>query len=981
MAVDRDREGTGTGRGFALVGRRRELDLLLSALTVPPAVVLVEGEAGVGKSRLVQEAATVLAGRGVRVVTGRCHPLREPLPFGPVLDALRESADRLPPPERLNPQAGALAPLLPALAAHLPPPPPPPQDPRAARFQLMGAVRSVLDTASPLVLVVEDLHWADEATRELLLLLARDLPRRLGLVLTFRREDLPADTPVLGAPYRRPGRTSGAEIHLTPLTEDDVHHLAAAVLGPRVSTALGRTLFARSAGLPLVVEEDLLTLADRAHHPRPGPGRAKGDGARRPGSAPRDDVSDPDDVSALEEAAVPRGLREAVTTRMAALSQPATAMVEATAVLAVPADQNLLTEVTGLAPQQAGAALAEALRAAVLHESGPGRYSLRHALAQQAVYHHILGPRRQELHRRAVRVLWTTPAPPLVQIAHHTRALGDIPAWLRQAETAADQAIALGDEGTATTLLHEILGQPHLEPDLRTRCALTLSRIAVNGVDHTTSTTALRRIVSDPRLPSAACGEIRLTLGLLMLNQARDAAGERELERAVEELATRPEAAARAMTALALDDRKSPQEARAWLERAENAVRAGPDRGARAAVHAARLCLMACAGERDVWDLVDRLPRDDPDPEVLRQSARALYNVADAALGTGHDTRAEALLHESLDLARRQGTQVVLECLGAIDLLRLDWLAGRWKHLEADHAALTARYPDMVSAACDAHLTSGCLAAARGQWTRALDRLGRAERIAQAATEVDWKLRVAAGIAQVHLAREQAQDAWNATTPALRALRAAACWPVAGALVPVAVQAALTGGHHQDAADLVTEAEHALDGVDAPAAHAQTHLARGLLLLHEGDTSGAAHHLGHAHTALRTIGRPYHAARALEQYARALAPTDPRAGAGHLAEAAATHTALGATADAARCQQALRHLGLHRPTPRGRRGYGERLSPRESQVARLLATGATNNDIAQALAISPRTVEQHVANTLRKLRTTRDGILTTTDHP
>ena len=112
MAVDRD-PGGGTGRGFAWVGRSRELDLLLAALEIPPAVVLLEGEPGVGKSRLIQEAAASLTGRGIRVVTGLCHPLREPLPFGPVLDALRGTADWLPEPEHLNPQAGALAPARP----------------------------------------------------------------------------------------------------------------------------------------------------------------------------------------------------------------------------------------------------------------------------------------------------------------------------------------------------------------------------------------------------------------------------------------------------------------------------------------------------------------------------------------------------------------------------------------------------------------------------------------------------------------------------------------------------------------------------------------------------------------------------------------------------------------------------------------------------------------------------------------------------
>ncbi|MBP0455706.1 AAA family ATPase [Kitasatospora sp. RG8] len=956
--MDRDPDYGGTGRGFAWVGRGRELDLLVAALEIPPAVVLVEGEPGVGKSRLVQEAGKTLTGRGVRVVTGLCHPLREPLPFGPVLDALSGTADWLPAPDQLNPQAGALAPLVPSLAHRLPTAPAPPDDARAGRFQLMGAVRSLLDAVGPLVLVIEDLHWADEATRELLLLLARDLPKRLGLVLTYRREDLPAGVPLLGAPYRRPPGTGGAEIHLNPLTADDVHDLATAVLGPRATIALSRTLFERSAGLPLVVEEDLLTLTDRAQDAQP---------------SPRHDAV-VDDISVLADAAVPRSLREAVTARMAGLSEPAVAVVEAAAVLAVPASRNLLTEVADLDHRTADRALTEALQASVLRESGPALYAFRHALAQQAVYHEILGPHRHHLHQRAVRVLWTTPAPPLVQIAHHTRALGDTAAWLRQAEAAADQAIALGDEGTATTLLHEILAQPRLEGDLRTRTALALARTARNGIDYTTTTTTLRGILSDPQLPTPARGEIRLTLGLLMFNLARDAAGPHELEQAVEELATRPELAARAMVALAMAHQRSPHEARTWMDRAEELVRDSPDRAAQAAVRATRLSLMASTGDRDVWDLVDQLPRHDPDPEVLRQTSRALFNVGDTALGIGYDTRAAALLRESLDLARRLGTLVVVECLGSIDLLQLDWLAGRWGRLEADHAALIAQYPDMAGAAFHAHLTSGCLAAAHGQWARALDQLGQAARIAEAATEAEWKLRASAGIVQVHLARDRVQDAWAAAAPALDVLRAAACWLVESTLVPVALQAALADGHDQAARDLVTEAEHALHRVDAPAAHAETHIARGLLLQHDGDRGSAADRFDRARLTFQAIGRPHHTARALELNARALAPAEPHTAARRLTEAAATNTALGAVADAARCQQALRELGLDQPTPRGRRSYGDRLSPRETQVARLLATGATNKDIAQALALSPRTIEQHVANTLRKLHTTRDNV-------
>ncbi|MER6384243.1 hypothetical protein [Streptomyces sp. NPDC001250] len=109
--------------------------------------------------------------------------------------------------------------MLPALADHLPPQP---SDPRAGHFQILGAVRRIFAALGPAVLVVEDLHRADRTTRELLLLLARNLPESLGLVLTYRREDLPSATAVLGAPYHRPPGVNGVEFSLQALTEQDV---------------------------------------------------------------------------------------------------------------------------------------------------------------------------------------------------------------------------------------------------------------------------------------------------------------------------------------------------------------------------------------------------------------------------------------------------------------------------------------------------------------------------------------------------------------------------------------------------------------------------------------------------------------------------------------------------------------------------------------------------------------------------------------
>ncbi len=243
-----------------------------------------------------------------------------------------------------------------------------------------------------------------------------------------------------------------------------------------------------------------------------------------------------------------------------------------------------------------------------------------------------------------------------MQIAHHTLATGDREGWLVRVEQAADQAVALGDTGTAATLLHQILNQSDVSAGRRSQAALALARIADYGTDYAASARLLRDVLADPLLPEATRGEVRLGLGLIMVNVASDPAGLRELERAVGELATVPDKAARAMIALANGDHDS-DAARAWgwLERAEEAVRHSTD-AIKAAVQATRLTLMAREGDPAVWALTDQLPRRSPDSAVLAHTCRALHNVSMAAIELGHDRRARALLLENLDLAQRMAT-------------------------------------------------------------------------------------------------------------------------------------------------------------------------------------------------------------------------------------------------------------------------------------------------------------------------------------
>ncbi|MFF2040550.1 AAA family ATPase [Kitasatospora sp. NPDC058170] len=940
------------------MGRDLVLARARDALSHPPAVLVVEGEAGIGKSRLVAEAVAAQAGPGRAVLSGLCHPLREPLPFGPVVDALRDAAALLPPPEQLPPSAGALRWVLPDLAPSLPPAPSGGEGLLSGRHLLVQGLRALLGALDDAILVIEDLHWADDATRDLLLQLARDMPPQLALAVTYRAEDMPPDAPAFGAAYRRPPGVAGALIRLGPLTESDVHELARAALGPRATSDLARVLFDRSQGLPLTAEEDLLAIAERP--------RAEA----RPGGRPGGADQSADLAADLARRDVPQGLRDAVTERLARLSADGAAVVAAAAVLAVPADEDLLTAVAGLDATAGAHGLTEALHAAVLHESAPDRYAFRHVLAQQVAYRRAPGPQRRVLHRRAVEALDTRVPRPLVQIAHHTLAMGDRRAWQDLAQAAADQAVALGDPGSARTMLRSLLDEPGLDPQRRGRAALALARIAADDVDPTASIQILSGMIADPRLPVADRGEIRLALGFLTAVHSGNRAGFDRIREALDELEERPTRAARAMVAIAMDERDGAgRHAAAWLSRADSLLATSPDEDVAAAVRATTLTFLARDGDPAVWDRLDELPRSSERPEVMRQTTRALYNTGEVAIELGFDRRASHLLAESRRLARQTAIPY-LECYSRLALIRLDMLAGRWQQLEQRFDSLGAEFDDLAMAGAERSLLLGRLAAARGRLALAREEFEIAGRYGQRESQVTAALRAAAGLAGLQLLEGDAVAAAATVDPALTTARQAGAWARTAELLPVAVEALIATGGHAAAGAVTADAAAALTDRDAPAVAAALDLARGLLLTAAGEP-GADQAFTRARDQWHDIGRPYEAARADERIAAALAPHDRARAAERIAAAERVYLAVAATSDIARCQKLRRDLDLGNTGSPGRRGYGKRLSPRERQVAELLAQGAGNQDIAQALFLSPRTVEHHVASVLHKLGTSR----------
>ncbi|MER5352284.1 AAA family ATPase [Kitasatospora sp. NPDC002551] len=961
------------GPGF--VGRVRELARLADGLARPPAVLLVEGEAGAGKSRLVTEAlralrglpgseaggpdttATDAAGPGATapgraVLVGRCHPLREPEPLGPVVDALRDATALLPPPGTLPPSTGALRRVLPDLADRLPPAPPDGGELLSARRLLAQGIRALLTALDDPVLVVEDVQWADDATLDLLLRLARDLPPRLVLVVTYRPEDLPPGAPAPAAAYRGAPSGPGAGLgllRLGPLEEAEVTELARTALGAAVTPDLARVLYERSLGLPLTVEEDLKALAER-----PAPRRAA-------------------DLAAwLARAEVPRGLADALAGRLARLGAHAAAVVDAAAVLGVPADEDLLSTVAGLAPEAGGGGLAEALRAGVLRETSPDRYAFRHPAARRVAHRRIPGPGRRLLHRRAVAALEAHDPRPLTRIAEHTLAMGDRRAWQDLAQAAADQAVALGDPGDARRMLRSLLDEPDLDPHRRGRAALALARLAADDVDPAASVQVLSGMVADPRLPVADRGEIRLALGFLTAVHSGNRAGFDRIREALEELEERPVRAARAMVAISMDERDGAgRHAAEWLARADRLLAANPDEDVAAAVRATSLTFQARDGDPAVWDRLDELPRASERPEVMRQTTRALYNTGEIAIELGYDTRAAHLLTESRRLARLTAIPY-LECYSRLALIRLDMLAGRWEGVEQRFAALGAEFDDLAMAGAERSLLFGRLAAGRGRLALAREEFEIAARFGQRESQVTVALRAAAGLGGLQLLEGDTAGAVATAGPALATARQAGAWARTAELLPVAVEALLATGGRAEAEAVTTEAAEALTDRGAPAVSAALDQARGLLLAADAGPEAAEAFI-RARDRWQDIGRPYEAARADERIAAALAPVDRARAAERMAAAERVYLALGATTDTARCRKLRRDLDLGGIGSPGRRGYGKQLSPRERQVAELLAQGAANQDIAQALFLSPRTVEHHVANVLHKLATSRAG--------
>jgi len=360
------------------VGRERELATLRQALAGPPAVLLVEGEAGIGKSRLVREllARPGSGQRPAAALVGVCPPVRQPFTLGPVVDALRHATGRIS-GLALPPLCGALRPLFPEWADHLPVAPEPLADASAARHRLFRAIAEVLEQLGVRLVIVEDVHWADEATLELLLFLATREDRMPSLLVTYRPEEVPADS-LLRRFTSRP--SVAARVSLSPLDAADTARLVSSMLDDEpVSAEFAGFLCRHTDGLPLAIEESVRLLHDRA------------DLIREDGGWVRRD---------LAEMVIPPSVRDAVLERAGRLGHPGQAVLRAAAVLTDPVAEPVLLAVAGQLDGRAGDGLAEALGSGLIAQDARGMVAYRHVLACRAVYESIPVRELRRTHRR-----------------------------------------------------------------------------------------------------------------------------------------------------------------------------------------------------------------------------------------------------------------------------------------------------------------------------------------------------------------------------------------------------------------------------------------------------------------------------------------------------------------------------------------------------------------------------------------------------
>lgn len=943
-------------RGPDLVGRRRELNTLTEVLVGPPVIVLIEGEAGIGKTRLVHEFLAaeveelVHADRAVRALVANCPAFHEPQTLGPIVDAVRQAAGRRVDGLRLTGLAGALRPLFPEWAEDLPRSPEPLADPTASRHRIFRALAEVLSCLQVTLLVLEDAHWADEPTLEFLLFLATLRPGEVSLVVTYRPEDVPA-TSLVWQLSRLAGASANARMTLDPLDVDATARMVSSMIGDEpVSAEFAAFLHRHTDGVPFVIEESVRLLAERA------------DLKVRRGRWSRHKIRD---------ITVPPTVREAVLERAARLMPEARAVLRAAAVLADPADMQTLLAVSALSTAEFNDGLMEALGCRLVGENRDGFVQFRHVIAARAIYEEIPLPERRELHRRAGRVLEGKRPQPFARLNRHFREAGETAAWCQYGEEAAGLASATGDEATAAAVLHDLIVRAGLSPGDMARLTSKIPMPTLSGTGQlATLASALRSALDTGIALTDERASVRCQLGRVLTALGDWDAAHVELQQALPDLTYDPVALTRTLILLGwpLGTSLPAARHRRWLRRAV-AVPEGAGAVDRLLMSANRTIALLLLGDSEGWIEAARLPTDAPTAQERLEVARGHVNLGEAAIAWGRYADAA----QSVELGRRMADShhyPWLKYSAAVDALKLDWLLGAWPGLAERARSLSEDLDVPQVLQLRAALVTELLKAASGPRAGTVEDLRRLIEETRRLTIAEYRIEPAALLGRIHLARAEIGDAVRVTDEPSELVVRRGIWIWATELAPTRVSALLAADRSDDAADFLRAFIEGWRNSNAPAPNAALVLSRALFTEAQGKHSRAAALFARAALAWDRLPRPHDASLARERQAGSLiASGQVGEGTALLSQVRQELIDLGAVNDAERVVSTLREYGVlaKRPQRGGWAPYGDQLSPRELDVARLVVAGHTNREIATALSRSPKTVATQLNSAMRKL--------------
>jgi DNA-binding CsgD family transcriptional regulator len=969
-----------------LIGRSSELERLEAALQFVRAgqsrTVLIAGEAGVGKTRLVADFAELVRDGGAEVLQGGCIVLGDgALPYAPVVEALRGLVRRSDPSDlgavlghgraelaRLVPDLGPVT-AVPASGLSI-------DSAQGRLFELLLGVLERLAARRPVLFIVEDLHWSDQSTRDLLGFLVRNLgDAAVMLLFTYRSDELHRRHPLLPfvAELQRTGRVERLELHA--FDRDESAAQLRAIAGHDIDAALIESIHARSGGNAFFAEELLVAAGD--------------DGTTE----------------------LPSTLRDLLLARITDLGVATQEFLRVASAAGQRVDPTLLAAAADLDETALYDALRECVGRHVLlpdPTAGVERYIFRHALLQEAIYDDLLPGERTRLHAAFARTLEAQAAGDpshAAELAYHWYAAHDLPRALESSVDAGMAAEARYAFPEAVEQYERAIDLWEHVPDAEARARSDrvdlLARLAGVARFHEPNR-AVAHIQAAIRLVDEADDPVRTGLLNERLGRYAWIAGQGDVARQAYRSAIRlitPEppsqARARAVAGLAqiltLGGRFT--EARAFAEEALALARAVGARDIEGHALNTRALDRAVAGEIDLA-LVDLdaamaiATRLDVVDDIGRAYANRIWvfdmvGRLDEALDVAEIGVA---ISERLGLMRFFGTHLLC---GASDYL---YRLGRWDESEDAVRRAVAAGALGINAILAEELL-GRLAMAHGRFDEAADRLRPLASLAERAEDIQFIGPVRASLAELALWQGRPDDAADQIATALRLVdytpevRIGEIYALGLRANADAAELARARRAPDRARDAVAAGEALLEAIRAR--HVDIVATRPVfeplsaawLLLCEAEATRLRRHADRdawvaCAEAWQRLGRPYVVAYARwrEAEARLAARGDRDLAAVALRAAHETATRLGATpferevsALAVRARLDLepgeRAEAPTEPDEAMRLG----LTAREREVLGLVALGRTNRQIADELFISENTAGVHVSNILGKL--------------